>query len=361
MSVMKNRLAAVLGTLLLTVSLARADEPPAIPALRLDNTVYAAALPLAEALGLKLTWRYGGSAAYLQADKSWLTVTAGSPLAAAPDGWTLLPTCPVKHLDALFLPVEPVVTRLGGAVQADGERLTVTLGDAKVVLTAPLEPPPPAGIERLKADLEDPRVPVRELRGSAELMGGLRGALNVANDVVGPITPILEAIAKSRVLALAKHVPVVGAFVGTAQDALGAAGEIGDLMHQLATFDDEQGKPIREAIEAAAKIADLPDLEAAAKVRATWQAAGPAFDDRLALLDKAKTRLIEYNLLLGLLDLKLKDLDANGWAKHLPVPLTLAPARRALTDLKFHVDAERWRCNAQKAYFQRLVDDTPAP
>jgi hypothetical protein len=341
---------------------ARADDAPAPPPVRLvGGDVYAAALPLAGALGARLEWRHAGRGVRLTAGDKWIEVTAGTPLARTSDGASLLPTCPILVLDALWLPAAPVLGRIGGDCRRDGAAVTFTLGAATVAATLP-EEPALAGLDRLRDDLGDPRVDLADARWQNDLAGDLRLGLDLLNSVIGPLAPALDGVGKSRILMLAGHVPVVGSFVGLARDAAGALGETVDIAKEAAGWDDAQGAPLRRAFAAAAAIyaipIDKPDPAALARARDAWQAAPAACDERLKVLARVKTKVMALDLALMLLNGKVKELNDANWAKYLPAPLSLQPVRDALAWVELHLDTARWRTRLYRGYFEQLVRDS---
>src|ERR1035438_2915314 len=101
--------------IVLTAVAAHADDALApLPVRLVGGDVYAAALPLASRLGATLTWQHSGHGARLAAGDKWIEVAAGTPLATTADGPSVLPTCPILVLDALWLPATPVLGPPGG-------------------------------------------------------------------------------------------------------------------------------------------------------------------------------------------------------------------------------------------------------
>ncbi|MBI5833538.1 MAG: hypothetical protein HZB16_14660 [Armatimonadetes bacterium] len=326
-----------------------------LPTLRLGDTVYCGALALGQRLAIKVEWQGAQHAAQLTAGTKWLQLSANTILARTADGRVLLPTCPVERNSMLYVPAAAVVTLLGGSsVSADG-KLQLTLGEAKATLDVPALAAPADATEALTAALDDPRVPIAQMGTGYTLVSGLRWGLDQFNAVVGPLQPLLAGVGKSRLLALLGHIPVVGGFATTAQDAMGAVGEAAGLVGRLASFDERQGAPLRRAVTETRGLMAKPDAAAAAKLVPTWQAALPALDDRIGLLDQGSASLTALGMALYLLDLKGRELTTTIAGEKYKIPFVLGPARSITDELRAQVQAARWDAAEQKAFYQRLI------
>lgn len=326
-----------------------------IPVMGVAGVHYTALTPIAEPLGLKVSWLDGAAGVKVAADKKYLVLYEGELLTGSSSGLLCLANPPLRRKGLLYVPTEIFMAQLGGEIVKEPEAWLLRFGAREFRVPLPDVPSYPRWVDKLVADLDDPRVPITEFRNVLVLKDDLRVVLDAYNTVSGPVKTALLALAESKLAKPLAHLPLVGELLSTAQLAAGATAEALAAGERLAAWDESLNVPVRRALVVCNRVSQHPGVELATAGLKDLKAAGPALDKQMAVWDKHAITLQQAGLALSLLEAKLKSFQGSEYAKKLGVTLVVTPAVQANQRLLLYTQSRRRNAELQKDYFARLI------
>lgn len=256
---------------------------------------------------------------------------------------------------SLALPLYPLLDTLGGTRHPDDG--TLQLG-TKTALICPVTPPVPGNtsLDRTIDNLEDPRLSIESLAKSTGITAQIRPYVEAFVKVAKPVQPAITGIANSKALRLLSHVPVVGSFVSTCQDAIGAINGTISMAQKLVDLDKQYLVPIRDGFAAVQAVTMAPDAVGVLAARPKWIAALDAANKQLATNTAVSKRVTGLIGTLNNVEMKMAAYrKAYPQSKHV---LTLGPLQRSIQNLSVMINAHRWQMTTIKDYFTTLVTES---
>ncbi len=346
----------VWAALFCVAGLTSAQEPRAIeaPVVLVGRLHCAPVTALANALGGQAALTKDGRSARLTVGPRTLDLRHGIVTAAGPEGLVLLPVPPFVRDGQLLAPSRAVVEHFGAELSTAGAAARV-LRDSQVLATLPKgqeAPEPTTPSERVQQALNDPRVALDMQTAGLGLADTSRHVLDQFNTVANTGKPVLDGIANSKALRLARRVPIAGELLGLAQDVSGGLSEAVGLSGKLAQYDETKLAPVRRALEQTAALQAQFSADGARAAQPQWQAALPALDGQLADLDQLIKKLWMLSVGLKLVEAKMQ--AAQATIAGFDLSAGLRPLARATEQMLITARGMRWDRATLKDYFTRL-------
>jgi hypothetical protein len=353
----------VLGSFLLTALLgiagiASAEPIPDLSALSSGGQHCSSLLPLAQWLGAEITWITPDQEVNLSYGQHILSLRAGLILASDREKLMMLPTCPFRRDGVFYVPTRFVVESLGGSLLRNGSQLSICFeGRNGELPPAPASAPAGVGLERIRHDLLDPRVPLDDMAPYIKQQNDLHQQIQLFSAIAGPVQAGLKLVGESKVITLLGHTPVIGSWISLCQDSTGAIGEILGISVKLAEFDKQAIAPITLALETSG---DLKNQLTPGQVRASrksWQDAVTALDKQLKYNETTTKYLKGMSSAMLALD---RFAQSNPRLRNSPggAPPSIQPTLEAGKIFGLLLDAQHWYILTFKDYFQTLLNDS---
>jgi len=346
-------LGAMLTFLLLCPEMAPAQS---LDSRRVDQTILTDVDAVAAAFGVTPEWSEDRQVVTLKNQTASVQFALGGFLAVANRQLALLEAAPFREEQRTFIPLRLTVETLGGRVQWEPvtQRLTVEALDQTylVVVQKPL-PLPADPFERLLYRLDRAPFDLAALEVHAQQGMEIQQAAEAFTTIMEPVTPILEKMGDSKILALLGDLPLIGKPIQVVQHSLGAVAELTRGFKWLVDQDKRLNQPLRDAVRASARLqrtrqrSDLP---------ATVKALEGTKEPLLIYEQQAEKQARILALLTTALD-KLAPLAEKYAGMPAQGPGSIAEVKTSLAEVSLLLTAGTREVRALRQYTQACVED----
>lgn len=309
---------------------------------------------LAGWMGLKTATQNGGSTVLLRQGGKTLTLDSGSVVATDGNSEFLLPTCPIRKDSGFFVPVRAVLHAFGGTAVDTPDGLRMEYRGKTTLLPKPADLSAPSGLDRVRLDIDDPRIPLPEMVKSSIKTSRIWVYLDDFNKAAARVQPTVRMISNSLALRIIGKIPVVGTPASVAQSTAQCINTSLTASAFLAKTHRETAEPVRKAVLAVDRVKKSPSAESLKSALPLWEAAQTAVDKQIAQSDKTIATVRRMSATVKSLDKKVRErLGSKGSADSTAIRTFSSATDRYVLRLQ----GSKWELSALKSYFKNLADD----
>lgn len=306
--------------------------------------------------GIQVVKQNGGNSVRLQKGKKTLQMDSGCVTAADEHGVRLLPTCPIFKDGVFYVPTRAVLGAFGGNTADAPDGLRLEYAGKSTVVPHPQKPAALSGMERMRADIDDPRVALPEMAKSSVNSSRIWVYLDEFNRSVSKVQPVLKAISQSGPLSMIGRIPVVGSAVSITQYSAQCINASILASQYLAKTHQETAEPVRKAVLAADLVRRTSTASNVKSAIPVWKAADTAIEKQLRQNDGTIESTQKMVKAVKNLDAKIRERLGSRYASGNTAAIGVfsGAAERYVVRLQ----GSKWELSALKSYFQKLVADS---
>ncbi|MEN6355989.1 MAG: stalk domain-containing protein [Armatimonadota bacterium] len=306
-------------------------------------------------MGIKVKTHNAGESVRLSNGKNTLVMDSGSIVATSGSKTILLSTCPILRDGVFYVPTKAVVRAFGGRATDTADGLQLDFAGKSTTVPYPAATQPASPIDKINADISDPRISLSSLAKTPVKSSRLWTYLNDFNAAASRVQPVLKAVSSSSALTFLSRIPVVGTPVSITQYTAHCLNASIQASQFLAKMHSQSDVPVRKAIEAVNLFQKSPSIDNVKSAVPAWKSAATALDKQLAQTDS--TIALTQKMINAVTTVEDKVGDRLGRKAASEHVAGLTTFNRAARQYLLRLQGSKWEQSSLKSYFNRLADD----
>lgn len=326
------------------------------PAVLTSNKEHCISLEyLAKWMGIQVKTHNSGESVRLSQGKKTLFLDSGSILATSGNKTSLLPTCPILRDSVFYVPTKAIVRAFSGRVSDTPDGLKLDFSGKSIVVPYPAVTEPGNTLDKISADISDPRISLSTLSNASPTSSRLWGYLKDFNAAASQVQPVLKAVSSSPALTFLSRIPVVGTPVSITQYAAACLNASIQASKFLAKMHSQSDVPIKNAIESIGSFQKTPSVDNAKLAVPVWNTAAAAMDKQLVQTNR--TISLTRKMIDAVTNVEDKVSERLGKKAANEHVAGLSAFSSAARQYLVRLQASKWEQSSIKSYFKRLADD----